>query len=454
MNHESSHTLSDTGHEKGLIQIWNVGPLSSRFDPSLRPRLGLAIAHSYGMVWDMEWCPGGTSFEVSPSQRTHALPRLGLLAMACGDGFVRIHSIPHPQSLDHSLNDPKESRIYSNEAVIILSPPGVGPSVRNQQTICKCLSWIQSHNQQLVAAGYGNGLIAVWDLDSKSSLVIIKQSPNQLVLKPITTWFGHSAVVNRIRWLQCSQPLLVTCSFDRSAKLWDLSDTSAPSSVFKKGLFTALDTHPQWNGMFLSHDDCYCGFQTPIYFKDFGFTNLGAVSLWCHKSCLWDISVSQWTSAIASVDAAGEAVVYPNFKFQSDPKRSNLDKIPLYHIKYVPLDQKLNPKSNKNKKSDPLVESHIKPPIRTYVEFEDKYGIQFHDFNLREEKAIPNDEVNRIRSTMHMQYQKLNDYPLLSINRIGWNPNLWSQCWLASATQSGLCRLSCLALMADKLADS
>ena len=222
MNPEISHTLNDTDFETGLIQIWNVGPLTSKFNASLKPKLELAVTHSCGMVWDMEWCPGGTTYEPMTSAiNCGPLLRLGLLAIACANGFVHVHSIPHPQSLDK----PQHYPLYKNEPVVILNPPGVGPSVNNEETICKCVSWIHSHNQHLIAAGYGSGLIAVWDLNTKSSLLTVQRNQNKLILKPLISWFGHSAVVNRIRWFQCSAQFLITCSFDRSAKLWNLSDT-------------------------------------------------------------------------------------------------------------------------------------------------------------------------------------------------------------------------------------
>ncbi|XP_054156581.1 general transcription factor 3C polypeptide 2-like [Oppia nitens] len=465
MNWETTHTLNDTDIESGLIQIWNIGKLVKQFDGSIKPRLAFSIAHCCGMVWDMEWCPGGTTWDeiVSGHHLTNldSLPRLGLLAVACGDGYVRIHSIPYPQSLDNSY----DYTLYYNEPIIILNPPGTGSSVGNEETICKCVSWIKSNDQRLVAAGYGSGVIAIWDLTTVSSLLIVEQNPSQTILRPLTSWLAHSAAVNRIKWCDnSSDRFLISCSFDRSAKLWNIKDTVIPITNVKKGLFTSVATHLQWSGMYLANDDCYLGFQNNVFFKDFGYQNFGANGLNCHKTCVWDLSVSEWTLATASVDAAGEATIFPDFQLKADPKRKPYDRIPLYHITVLPLtqttttttttgkSQKSGPKSKKsnNKQNEILTDIGIAEdelPLRSYNDFSMKYGLVFNDYDLSNLKDIPIEEINRIRLPTHMQYQRLSDYPILSINRVFWNPNLTSCLWLLTTTQSGLCRLSCASFL-------
>ncbi|CAG2121066.1 unnamed protein product, partial [Medioppia subpectinata] len=120
MNWETTHTLNDTEIESGLIQIWNVGQLDKVFDKSIAPRLAFSIAHCCGIVWDMEWCPGGTAFDdilsYKKPKNSQTMVRLGLLAIACGDGFVRIHSVPYPEALNKSY----DNTVYYNEPIVIL----------------------------------------------------------------------------------------------------------------------------------------------------------------------------------------------------------------------------------------------------------------------------------------------------------------------------------------------
>lgn len=52
------------------------------------PTLAWAIAHNYGAVWGMEWCPtGGFDNSSTPC-------RLGILALATSSGCIAVYSMP------------------------------------------------------------------------------------------------------------------------------------------------------------------------------------------------------------------------------------------------------------------------------------------------------------------------------------------------------------------------
>ena len=69
---------------------------------SCPPYLAMGLAHNFGSMWDLKWCPSGCWEDPSSGQGStqsselRGDPRLGLLAMACSDGTVRVMSIPHP----------------------------------------------------------------------------------------------------------------------------------------------------------------------------------------------------------------------------------------------------------------------------------------------------------------------------------------------------------------------
>lgn len=53
-----------------------------------KPTLAWAIAHRYGAVWSMEWCPtGGFDSSSKPG-------RLGIIALGTSAGCVVIYSVP------------------------------------------------------------------------------------------------------------------------------------------------------------------------------------------------------------------------------------------------------------------------------------------------------------------------------------------------------------------------
>lgn len=72
-----------------LIQIWNCGKLRNLVPAETAPKLVIGIAHGYGRIWSLVWCPSGC----------YEYERLGLLAAACSDGTVRLFSVPNATTL-------------------------------------------------------------------------------------------------------------------------------------------------------------------------------------------------------------------------------------------------------------------------------------------------------------------------------------------------------------------
>ena len=71
---------------KYIIQVWNCGKLRHLESPAVAPQLELCIAHEFGRIWSLAWCPSGC----------YSHSRLGVLAAAFSDGNIRAFSIPNP----------------------------------------------------------------------------------------------------------------------------------------------------------------------------------------------------------------------------------------------------------------------------------------------------------------------------------------------------------------------
>lgn len=221
---DSVTTLSSTQNDKGFIQIWDCGQLNQTFDMNTQPHLTYCICHNYGRIWDMDWCPGGTAFHVeSKTSNRNSFLRLGLLALACSDGKVRVHSMPDPNELQEHFQKPSvKPLMVHNEPVAVLCSTDVNNSTGKEKTICRCVAWSKAENQRYIAAGFGNGIIAVWDLSNKSKLLLVDEQ-TQTVLRPKFSWIAHGASVNRIKWAYTAdQAIIKSCSIDRTAKIWDL----------------------------------------------------------------------------------------------------------------------------------------------------------------------------------------------------------------------------------------
>lgn len=103
----------------------------------------------------MQWCPKGCYQEPSMSSNSNQnLPRLGLLAVACADSFVRIYCIPHPKSLTALKVSKTNSLPFFNcSPSVILEPMGGA----TRSAIATSLTWANSADCEQIAVGYGNG---------------------------------------------------------------------------------------------------------------------------------------------------------------------------------------------------------------------------------------------------------------------------------------------------------
>lgn len=92
-----------------MVEMSHNATVLNKFDFFLRPctvpKLALGIAHDYGAVWCMEWCPSGCYEPPDVGVPECRLRRLGLLGAACSDGTIRIFSICFPSEVQDRICD-------------------------------------------------------------------------------------------------------------------------------------------------------------------------------------------------------------------------------------------------------------------------------------------------------------------------------------------------------------
>lgn len=216
----------DCDQTAGCLQFWNFGKLkiNQKHDENTelrKPKLEFLIAHNYGTITEIIWCPGGTSY--CPANK-----RLGLLALACTDGFIRILNIPLIEEINRLSTKDDIIKVIKLEPIVILDRHPICSSVFNKATICKTISWSQTDQQRFIVAGYGNGLISIFDLQTQSSLLKkVNTTTDQIFLKPKKNWIAHSACVTSVKWIPLAGCLhIVSGGFDRVVKVWSLDDMS------------------------------------------------------------------------------------------------------------------------------------------------------------------------------------------------------------------------------------
>lgn len=56
------------------------------------------LAHDFGVVWAMDWCPSGAR-DLMVDGAVDKICKLGLLAAACSNGSAYIFPVPYPSTL-------------------------------------------------------------------------------------------------------------------------------------------------------------------------------------------------------------------------------------------------------------------------------------------------------------------------------------------------------------------
>jgi hypothetical protein len=246
---------------------------------------------------------------------------------------------------------------------------------------------------------------------------------------------AHATAVTALCWCpyQGSQLLASGSSLDRDLVFWDMSDPrSALRVTGKKMHATSMEWSFMWNGVFVSQDDGFSNLNTAVVFVSPINRERPTSSTCVHKSTVWSASYNEWCNVVASGDASGEVVAYRGFDEAVERKKKSDYRLPIYRMEPIPLSEGSN---------------QTDYPSYTYEDSVDRFGIEFHDLNLS--RKIPAEHWSRIRSAETMNWQHPSNYPLVSVNRVAWNPNKNSYTWIFTGSQNGLCRITFLPLLLD-----
>lgn len=500
---DQSLTFKDSRTLEGCVQFWTLGNSAEGDGCNMEVELSYAVGHNYGTIFEILWCPLGTSWQ--PQVNTgDAISRLGLLALACGDGQVRILSIPHSSSLLEKMAKRTAKNIleaipfFKTRPIATLMPPGVGPSTDYQTTACKSISWGLESNQRYIAAGYTNGSVALFDL-ANDSPILYMNSDGQHIYQPLKSWIAHSAPVTGIAIASADsleKTLIATGSSDRQVKVWHPLDLNSCLASDRAPVTRILWDY-RFRGIVTATDTAFTSFNNRVSYRYPIADGNHNVTVSAHRSTVWGLSNSIITNAIATSDGAGELFVVPQLINRSLHKRDR--SILSTHSLYTLIPQVLNirpdrnstencinapeddrsPTNNEmncssaqavlvnstNNETDEngleadadfyIVEREIanKPtkfllpiehrPVETYSEFKDKFGLEFVSYNqttTKPDSKLPESCI-RAGDPKNIYCDRPCDYPFSSINNVSWSPNPSTFSYLLSTMQVGLCRL-------------
>ncbi|GAB6019532.1 hypothetical protein CHUAL_001106 [Chamberlinius hualienensis] len=444
---DKKHFVKDISQEPCLIQIWDLGILESG-DES-KPKLVLGIVDNNGVIWQLRWCPSGCWNGPNLTSKT-ALPRLGLLAAACADGFVKIYSVPDPSSLGDGNGLP----IYRAKPVVVLTfhpDPSFIPNIQ-----CTALSWHEGLSHDQMAGGFTDGVISVWDLKTKSSLLVSEREDKVKILSPFLSFKGHGNVVTGIEICPLhGGRFMVSCSRDRSVKFWDIDDISLPINIIKKRSLNGLRWTPHWRGAFVYSDDCYSMKYNGVALVDVTCTTEYPMNVVSHQSSVFDLSTSYWINAAVSCDESGETALSLFGETPNVTHPMGFKRLPLYRITVE------NKSTEIEKMTDAELESEENGAFNVsdiseineellsndgcvnrfnYENAEKNFRLVYNDMSLDLLRNLPAAELKRLRSSASDGKPLMDYYPLNSVNRVAWNPNLGAHQWLAIGEHNGIMR--------------
>nr|XP_037276138.1 uncharacterized protein LOC119169139 [Rhipicephalus microplus] len=409
-NPDQEHLLTDAVAEPGLLQIWDLGPLQLNRGPYgiSPPQLGLCLAHDFGFVANLDWCPSGCHQKGS---------RLGLLALACGDGCARILSIPDPAGL--TTGRPPMYRVDSECQRLHIPAGPLGP------VPCTRVAWDIGRKHRQIALGFADGRVAVFGVGE-----------DQKEGEPLWVWQAHQGAIMGLGWTP--QGHICTAAIDHATRVWDLHRPGlVPVSAFVRSPVRQMALSPHWNGLFVVGEESAVGGPAHSLFRENGYYGYTPKTLVHHYATVWGVTVSPWSNVVASCDASGKvaAVCLPYLSSNLDfVKNHTKMRLPLFQATLVPLGKEQVKGSAQQ--GDHLLAS-------------EQYGISFEDNLLEEESLIiqpAQDHSEKSDSCGH--------YQLNSFNTVCWSPNYGSANWLFSAGQAGVARLSWLGLYGQRLEDA
>ncbi|XP_062407220.1 general transcription factor 3C polypeptide 2 isoform X2 [Sardina pilchardus] len=456
-NMDARHKMKSLHTEPSLLQVWDLGELNYRSSPSRAPQVAYCLAQNEGCVWGLKWCPTGAWELPSTARKSPQMPRLGLLAAGCSSGKIVIYSLPHPDSLlthrkgltdGEASQEPLICRVYP---VLTLCLGSSSVEQGSESGQCFTIDWMPVKPHNLVAAGFYNGMVALWDLTTKSSLLRVRAPIRSPTIYPFHSFLAHDDLVRSVSWCRASGDHLVTAGDDRMTKMWDLQRTHTPLCAFKRYLTTEAVWPLHWSGALMSQECSYAThMQQGIHYVDSGFTDTKHLFLLPRKATLWSLSLSEWLCSCVTADSIGEMmlVLVPELGLNAiNLKKTSDRRFPVYRGEMVHFDVEAETervkeggsRSDERSPNDPEVEPN------TFREAMKKYYIHFYDSDMRNFKDIKSrPSMKRMRATEVKGTMKIDQMPLTSVHKVRFSPNLSTSTWVASGGQAGLVRVHCL----------
>ncbi|XP_005464867.1 general transcription factor 3C polypeptide 2 isoform X2 [Oreochromis niloticus] len=485
------HYVNKTSAGTGLIQLWDVGKLKYGNRPDSKPVVVYSLAQDKGFIWHLKWCPAGGWELPTCARKAPFLPRLGLLAVATSTGVVTIYSIPHPDALHSNITQPNSGKgietpqVYKAKGVATLKLGAFKAPHHEMSGPVLSMDWLPEKPHNIMAIGFYDGVVGLWDLTAKSALLRVRESDRSLSLLPYRCILAHNNGVRSLAFCPASRYLLATAGDDRFVKTWDLRRLYDPITVQKRCLGNEINWPLNAPGVLIAQDNGIVvkGSQG-VHYIDHHMRSLFAIP---RSGTVWSLSYTEWINSLVTADSFGEVILslLPQISYVAPyVKRTIERRFPIYFTSMVPYDATEEEKQEmggeeeegnaveeqqggETEEPDATQEAGNEndseggrvgrkcPPLKfqTYKEATKKYCLHYTDFDFRRTAGSERRAVwKRMKDTEVKAKIILDDMPLSALYKIRFNPNMSCHDWVASGGQTGLVRLNCVrALMNSHL---
>ncbi|KAM9496467.1 general transcription factor 3C polypeptide 2 isoform 1-T2 [Clarias gariepinus] len=447
-NMDTRHKINTLHTEHGLLQLWDLGKLQTS-RPLSSPCLAYALAIDDGCIWNMKWCPAGAWELPTTVRKAPHMPRLGLIATAFSNGNIAVYTLPHPEQLKAQNQPTGESsqglQIYQVERIMTLKVGSSQADHNGRSGLCFTLDWLPVKPHNILAAGFCDGMVALWDLSTKSPLLKVRSTNRSVSLYPYHCFLAHDNTIRRLSWCRASSELMVTVGDDRMVKMWNVNKTDTPLKTVKRFLPTDVSWPVMWPGAFLTQESCYATFgQQGLHYLDSGYYGCKSLFVCTRKATVWSLSVSDWMNSCVIGDNIGEFVCSvlcdPNCNY-SNSKRH---RFPVYITEMAQFEtgQRLEDQLEEENVEEPEA-TQLEP--QTYSGAKKKYYLRFLDMDLTSFKKFQDKPIlKQLQASETKGLLLVDQMPLNALYKVCFNPNMDSYSWVLSAGQSGLVRLHCL----------
>lgn len=492
---DEQHYVNKTYTGPGLVQLWDVGKLEYNCRPDSQPVLAYGLVQEKGFIWNLKWCPAGGWEPPNCDRQAPLLPRLGLLAVGSSSGVVTIYSLPHPEALRsnkepaNSEKDSQQLPIYKAEAVLTLKLGSVKAPRHERSGQVLTMDWLPEKPHNIMAIGFYDGVVGLWDLSTKSALLRVREPDESLSLLPYRCFVAHDHAVRALAFCPASRYLLVTAGEDRYVKTWDLRRLYDPITALKRYLTNEIYWPLNACGLLLAQENAYTAKGSHgVHYFDHNMRTLFTVP---RTGTLWSICYTDWLNSVVTSDSLGELILalLPQISYSPQYIKRTLDRrFPVYLTSLVPYDTSeeenqvtagveeedeeqeedateeleggetegpdaASERGNENTNENGIggrsrKENSPRLRFQKYKESVKKYFIHLTDNDMltfagNEKRAVWKHMKNtELKATIN-----LDEMPLAAIHKVRFNPNMRCHTWVVSGGLTGLVRLNCLRSM-------